>query len=224
MKKYLYTIVPALALVAFIIWTILVKTVDVKFINDVGYLGFYNSNIAINEWVKGFNNDTYHLVSTGLFIASFATALPLGIAGIVQWIKRKSIKKVDPILFALLGVYISIGVFYVLFELFRINCSPLSTKGNLKASYPSSHIFGAVTVFTVNMMAYGVYFKFKKPVYIISIITVLLFIFVTVFTRLLSGRHYFSDVIGSLFLAFTLITTYQTVLQFLKDKGIEIKK
>ena len=98
MKKYQYLLLPTITLTIFIIWTIIVKTVDVKYIQDVGFLGFYSFNTSINDKVQSLNPTLFHAISKGLLFASFLTVVPFAIMGLVQLIVRKIFKKVDKII------------------------------------------------------------------------------------------------------------------------------
>ena len=116
MKKFQYLLLPSITLVIFIIWTILVKTVDVQYIQDVGFLGFYNFNTALNEKIQTLDTGLFHAISNGLLFLSFATILPFAAMGLIQLIVRKSFKKVDRIIYLLLAGYVITVVSYFIFD------------------------------------------------------------------------------------------------------------
>lgn len=222
MKKYLYWLIPTISLILFIIWTILVKTVDVRYINDIGFLGFYSFNTQVNEWVKTLNNSMFDIFSTVLLGAGILTVFVYAVIGLVQLIKRKSLKKVDPILYVLLGVYVLSAIFYIVFELYKVTYSPFSVKGDLKASYPSSHLFISITYMVTAVLAMFKMINLKKGIKIIFIILSALFACCSILTRLMSGNHYFTDIIGGIFLSITLVTAFMAGCKCLEDKGIKL--
>ena len=202
----------------FIIWTVLVKTVDVHYILGVGYLGFYSMNAQIAERATEFARaDLFDkLTDVGLYL-SFAIVACFGILGIYQWAKRKSIKKVDPILFVLLATYVIAVAFYAIFELTKINYSPLSTPEKLKASYPSTHIYFFVVFLLTGLVALFHYVKVNKYVQLISYCLAIALCGAYSFARLYSLNHYFSDVIASILLGSFSVSLFVALkLDFIK--------
>ena len=68
-----------------------------------------------------------------LFVMGFATL------GLVQWIKRKHIGRVDHSILLLGGFYIVVIVAYILFEIVVVNHRPILINGDLEASYGSQY-------------------------------------------------------------------------------------
>ena len=220
MKKFQYLLLPSITLVIFIIWTILVKTVDVQYIQDVGFLGFYNFNTALNEKIQTLDTGLFHAISNGLLFLSFATILPFAAMGLIQLIVRKSFKKVDRIIYLLLAGYVITVVSYFIFELVKINFSPLSTKGDLHASYPSSHAFIFIVFMGVNLYGLFHYAKMNKIVKISVFCAVIALFMAMLVIRLLSGHHYFTDIVGALFLSINLLTIFDSLTRyFLTEKN-----
>lgn len=210
MKQKLLNYTPSIAItLIFIIWTILVKTTDVSYINGVGYLGFYSMNSKVNNFVVEFNrSDIFDkLTDVGLYL-SFLVVLTFGALGIYQWVKRKSLKKVDPILFVLLATYLIAVAYYLIFEIAKINYSPLSTPEELKASYPSSHILFFLVFIGSGLIVLFNYINVSKIVRIVSygLFGVLSAIYSV--GRLFSLNHYFSDVIGAILLACSVLAIF----------------
>ena len=220
MKKYQYLLLPTITLTIFIIWTIIVKTVDVQYIQDVGFLGFYSFNTSINDKVQSLNPTLFHAISNGLLFASFLTVVPFAIMGLVQLIVRKSFKKVDKIIYLLLVSYVVMVIIYFIFEIVKINYSPLSVKDDLKASYPSSHVFIFINILGANLFGFLYYTRPNKTGKIIAFCVVIgLFIAMLVF-RLLSGHHYFTDIVGALFLSFFQLSLFDSMVAlFIKEQN-----
>ena len=222
--KRLVNYFPALFLtLVFIVWTILVKTIDMSYIDNVGYIGFSHFNFQVNNFVVEYVRiETFDKLSDiGLYL-SFAVVLTFGVIGIVQWIKRKSIKKVDSILFALLAIYVITVIEYFIFEIVKINYSPLSTAEELHASYPSSHVLFFIIFVMTGVLAMFEYVKVHKAIKVTTISFAALVSLVYVVVRLLSGQHFFTDIVGGLFLSASIIALFIALkLDFVKVEEVK---
>ena len=67
-----------------------------------------------------------------------AETIGFGMLGLLQWIRRKSIAKVDRDILLLGGYYILVILDYLIFEMIPINYRPILINGVMEASYPSS--------------------------------------------------------------------------------------
>ena len=223
MKRF-FKYIPALSLtIVFIIWTILVKTIDVGYISEVGYLGFYQINMNVNQAAVEFARANLFdkLTDVGLYV-SIASVLAFGVIGIVQWVKRKSIKKVDSVLFVLLVSYVLCVAYYLTFEIMKINYSPLSTPEKLKASYPSTHILFFIVFMFNGLIALFNYVKVNKVIRICSYALLGALSVVYAVARLYSLNHWLSDVIGSILLASSIIALFIALKkEFVKEKEVE---
>ena len=220
MKKYLYLLFPIISFILFLVFTILVKTVDVTYIQDIGYLGFYNINTSINSKIQAMNTSLYDKLSGVIMIISFVSVAIFAVIGIVQLIKRKSFKQVDHILYILLGLYVLVAAMYLTFSLMKINFSPLSTKENLKDSYPSSHVFISITLFVSGVMTATKYVNMGKWMSVIGFTGAILLSILSAVTRMFSGQHYFTDIIGAILLAIFLISAYYSAIKAYSSRGL----
>lgn len=220
MKKYLYLLFPAISFISFLVFTILVKTVDVTYIQDIGYLGFYNVNTSINSKIQAMNTPLYDKLSDVIMIISFVSVAIFAVIGIVQLIKRKSFKQVDPILYILLALYVLVAAMYLTFSLMKINFSPLSTKENLKDSYPSSHVFISITLFVSGVITATKYVNMGKWMNVIGFAGAILLSILSAITRMFSGQHYFTDIIGAVLLAIFLISVYYSAIKAYSSRGL----
>ena len=209
MKKVLNYLSPIILIVIFIIFTIMVKTVDVQYISNIGYLGFYTANMNVFNAVVDFGKTGIldKVTDIGLYL-SFLFVLAFAVVGLVQLIKRKSLKKVDPIIYVLLAIYVISVAFYFIFEIVKINYSPMSVAGKLKSSYPSSHILFFSVFVVTGIISLVHYFKVNKIILIITYVITGLLCLVFALARLYSGQHYLSDVIGSLLLSGAIISLF----------------
>ena len=214
MKKITYLLPAIITSVLFTIWTILVKVVDVQFISGIGFLGFYDLNTSVNDFVKTLNSGLFDKVTDIMFYLSFATVIPFAVIGVVQLIKTKSLKKVDAVIYYMLGAYVLIAVGYAIFEVFKVNYSPLSTTDNIKASYPSSHVFIFVTLLFVGLTGLLHFVKMNKVLKFVYLGAVSALSIAMALTRLFSGNHYLTDVIGAVLLASAIITIPYSIYKF----------
>ena len=192
-----------------VLFTILVKVIDVKPIgpnnSKVGFSfinEFFHKSIGVNMvWYK----ITYIL---GIIIILIAVSYAL--IGIIQLLKRKSIKKVDREIILLGIFYIVIAVIYVFFEKFIVNYRPILMEGVLSASYPSSHTMLAICICVSSILVNNKIFKneFTNSFNVILFILLL----VVVIGRFISGVHWASDIIGGIIISSSLLMSFYTVL------------
>ena len=217
MKKIKYLLLTSIPLVVFIIWTILVKTIDVQYIDQIGFLGFYQLNTSVNDFVKGLNNQLFKRISDILLYFSIVCVAPVPIIGIIQAIKRKSIFKINPIIYFMLLGYLFVVIMYVVFEIVKINFSPLSTPEELKASYPSTHVFVCISFLAINAYATLHYIRLAKP---LSFVVMGLFAALSigqVICRMFSGHHYLTDIIGGVLLPIFIFAAFYSLFNIYLD-------
>lgn len=220
MKKQLYWLFPGVSLLLFVIWVILLLTVDVRNVAGISNLGFSTLNLAINDYV--FNNTfpLFRVFSDILLYASFATVIPFAVIGVVQLIKRKSLLKVDRYIYFLLAGYVLMAGLYFFFNLVVLNYSPTSTGSNLKPSFPSSHVFISISLFGLAFLGLSHYVKMNLIVKMIILGAVSGLSILLSILRLFTAQHYFTDIIGGILLACFIILLVYTLFT-LEDKRIE---
>ena len=202
----------------FIIWTMLVITVDVR---DIGpnntKVGLSTLNKFIHDSLGV--NMTIYTITDWLGLIPLCFVIGFGTLGLAQWIKRKNLLKVDRDLLVL-GIYylIVMGV-YLLFEFVVINYRPVLINGNLETSYPSSTTMLVICVMTTVIIQINKRIKktiIKKCVsYVIYA-----FIILMIFCRLISGVHWFTDIVGGMLLSIGLFMLYRS-FSILLFKSIE---
>ena len=102
-------------LAAFVLWTVLVCFVDVQAIGSEGSsVGF----AALNGYVHDFTgvNMSLYVITDWLGLVPIGVAFGFAVLGLVQWIKGKSLLKVDRSILVLGGFYIVVMAVYILFE------------------------------------------------------------------------------------------------------------
>ena len=206
MKKF---IKPVFFGLCFLIFTILAKTIDIQAAGAQNSLiGFAALNTSIFNFL-GTNNFCYKLTQFFGILAILVAAI-FAVTGLVQLIKRKSLFKVDSDLLMLGGVYILLIVVYVLFEKLAVNYRPVVLDEGLEPSYPSTHTMLILTILGTAIRILVNYIKNPKLLFT----TRLGFLFImalTVICRLLSGVHWFTDIIGGVLISLFFITLYESL-------------
>ena len=223
MKKNLYLLSSLILFAIFVVFTVIVKTVDVQYVNEGNYyLGLHSLNFSFGNMAVQFNRaESMKKISDVLLYLSFAYVAALAVVGVVQLIKYKSLAKVDKHLFVLLGAYVVCVIIYFAFEVMKVNYSPDVTEG-IKASYPSSHVFIGCTFYLVNSYAALKMLKSdKKWAEILIYASTSLICFMIVVTRSLALKHWISDIIASLLLVGAVYLLFVHVSKKL-DKEEEI--
>lgn len=210
LKKYRYFIASVVLLLIFIVFTILVKTVDVQYYFNNTYVGFYSINSKFGEFVTNFGKyESMSKMSDIIFYLSFAYILVLFIFALIELIKNKSFKKLNMNYYLVLGGYVLTVIFYFVFEVVKVNYSPISPIDNLKPSYPSSHVLLGCMFYLLNTFTAMKLLKPEKEwikplVFVATGIICLLLIF----TRALSSKHWLTDIIASIILVSSLYTLF----------------
>ena len=191
---------------AFVLWTVLVRLVDVRAIGpDGSAVGFATINRFVHE-LTGVNWVLY-TITDWLGLVPIAVALGFAAFGLVQLICRKSLWKVDHSILALGVFYIVVMAVYALFEIVVINYRPTLILGYLEASYPSSTTMLVTCVMPTAAIQLNARIKntvFKRC----AIIAIVAFTAFMVIGRLLSGVHWITDIIGGALLSAGLVTMY----------------
>lgn len=196
-----------LFLLLFIVWTFLVEFIDVQKIGPLGSeVGFAVLNGFFHN-LTGENLSLY-ILTDWLSIVPILFVFVFALIGLIQLIKRKSLLKVDYDILVLGGFYIAVFALYALFEIVVINYRPLLIEGVLEPSYPSSTTMLVLCVMPTAIMQLNA--RIKKRIVRISAVSVLsVFTTFMVVARLLSGVHWFTDILGGVLLSASLVFGYR---------------
>lgn len=214
-KKRNFLISGILLLIA-ITFTILVKVVDVKQIGvNNSSIGFATLNQFIFE-TTGVNMIWSHITDWLGLIPVFM-AIVYAFIGLIQFIKRRSIFKVDKEIILLGLYYIIVIALYVFFEKVIINYRPILMNGFLEASYPSSHTLMTICIGGSSILINKKLFnnKITKVINYLSIIIIT----ITVVGRLISGVHWFTDIIGGILISSGLLMTFYSLLSIINKEN-----
>jgi len=191
----------------FVLFTLLVAGVQVK---PTGPQGVEVGLSELNGWVwNGIGcHPFFDRLTDGILLLCLLVIGGQGIEGMKQWVKRKSLRRVDRDLWALAPVYGLMAGAYQFFEIVVINFRPVG----LEASYPSSHVLLAVVVLG---MAAGRLRKQcpgrKNLRRFFDLLSALM-----VVGRCLSGLHWLTDILGSGLLGQSLVFLYRGMLDLEK--------
>ena len=220
MKRIRKSFVASMCLLtAFVLWTIAICYVDVCAIGPQGSsVGFAGINGFVHN-LTGVHFELYN-ITDWLGLVPIFVCTGFAILGLAQWIKRKSICKVDYDILALGGFYIVTIAAYLFFENVVINYRPVLIGGILEASYPSSTTLLVMCVMPTAIMQLGSRIK-NKVVRNIVAITIIAFIAFMVIGRLISGVHWFTDIVGGALLSAGLVMMYYSVRRRYCDKLVK---
>lgn len=198
-----------------ILFTILVQVVDVQAIGpNESLVGFATINQLVFDTLK--TNDTLYHLTEWVGILPIFIALLYALVGFGELIKTKDLRKVDKNLLSLAVFYIVVIGVYVLFEIYEVNYRPILMDGVLEASYPSSHTMMAICICGSSLFISKRIFKtqFAKG---LNLLSILVMIFLVV-GRLVSGVHWFTDILGGILISGALLMIFYTVIDSFKEK------
>lgn len=205
-----------------VLFTILVKVVDVKAIGPEGSsIGFSKLNQFVFEKI-GVHMVWYH-ITDWLGLVPILMAVVYAVIGLIQLIKRKSLFKVDKEIWTLGAFYIFVVGLYFFFEFVIVNYRPVLMEGILEASYPSSH-----TLMTLCLCGSSIIINrrlFNNNLCKCVNVASLVIMFATILGRLVSGVHWFTDIVGGVLISLALLMTFYSVIESLKKENqCEIEK
>jgi undecaprenyl-diphosphatase len=143
---------------------------------------------------------------------AIATAGILAVLAIYQLITRKSFKKIDKELLALIVPAILLVAAYFIFDhVLVLNTRP---DGSGEPSFPSTHTMIAATVFFCTAIILPRYVKQK---FLLIPLDLIMFAFVILVPvgRVLANKHWVSDVIGGLIFSVIFASIYFIIVKLL---------
>ena len=197
---------------AFALWTVLIQCVDVQAVGQNGTkIGFADFNVWFHQ-LTGVHM-TLYTITDWLGLVPIMLCLCFGVMGLMQLIKRRSLLKVDPDILLLGVYYVLVIACYLIFEMIPINYRPILINGNLEASYPSSTTLLVLSVMPT--LKYQADRRIANPMTRKAIVLfVIVFSSFMVIGRLISGVHWATDIIGSVFLSSGLFMVYRSMAEY----------
>ena len=201
---------------AFAVWTALIQIIDVQPVGQNGTnIGFAAFNCRFHQ-LTGVHMAIY-TITDWLGLVPIAVCMVFGGIGLVQWIRRRNLLKVDHDLM-ILGIYYMIVIFcYLIFEMIPINYRPVLIEGRLEASYPSSTTLLVLSVMPTFMFQAGRRFTNTPARKAAAVFTISFSVFMVI-GRLISGVHWATDIFASVFLSAGLFLLYRSAVM-LTDKA-----
>ena len=150
---------------------------------------------------------TIYIITDWLGLVPLFVCLLFGWIGFCQLIKRRNLFKVDcDIIF--LGIYYVIVILgYFIFEMVPINYRPILIEGFMESSYPSSTTLLVLSVMPTLILQANRRLENAKVKNMIGILTILFSAFMVI-GRLVSGVHWFSDIVAGALTSAWLVTMY----------------
>lgn len=217
MKKKCITAAVSFGL--FLLLILLVKTVDVAVVGPEGAkIGLSKLNVAIHDlfgvhmaWYKVTNVLGYLAILIGLCFAAI---------GGLQLIYRRSILKVDKEILLLGGLYVITVLFYILFEKVVVNYRPILMPDGegLEASFPSSHTMLSCVILGSGLELLKKYARKDKTIQTALTVIFAVMLALIVAGRLLSGVHWFTDILGGILLSVALLNAWEALLKLWKSR------
>lgn len=209
-RNYRGFITAGILLLAAIIFTVLVKTVDVQPIGPAGTsVGFARMNKVFADLFH-FNNFLYIFTQLLGYAALLVVAF-FGLGGALQFIKRKRILKVDRELLGAGVLYVTVLALYALFEKVIINYRPviMPDETEPEASFPSSHTLLACVVFISAAILCETYVRSSRARKITKTVFYILTA-VMILARMISGVHWITDIIAGMIYSAALLMAFKT--------------
>ena len=201
----------------FAVWTVLILTVDVQPLGQNGTgIGF----AAFNCWFHHFTgvNMVIYTITDWMRLVPVAICLSFAGIGLVQLIKRRSLFRVDADIM-ILGVYfVIVFLAYAIFEMIPVNYRPILIEGKMEASYPSSTTLLVLSVMPALIEQIQRRLSGITAKRIIKIVGIAFSAFMVI-GRLVSGVHWFTDIVGGVLLSAGVFMLYKAaVMLALKEK------
>ena len=197
----------------FVMYTILVKTVDVAPVGPMSTkVGFSHLNMAV--WNALGVHHFWYEVTEFFGILALLVCVYFACVGALQLVRRRSLFAVDRNILVTGGLYVVVLALYAFFEKVIVNYRPviMPDAAMPEASYPSSHTMLICVVMISAMMLMKDYMFPNPRVRKIARIVCWVIVGVTVFGRLFCGVHWFTDIVGGVLLSAGLLNLYASLL------------
>ena len=196
-------------LAAFVLWTAIISRVDVQ---AIGPQGSTVGLAALNGFFHKLTGVylSLYILTDWLSLVPLGVVLGFGVLGLVQWVKRKNLWKVDRSILVLGGFYLVVMAVYAFFEVYAVNYRPVLIEGVLEVSYPSSTTMLVMTVMPTAVLQLKS--RIQHPALRKSVVIAMIaFTAFMVVGRLLSGVHWVTDIIGGGLLSAGLVMMYDAL-------------
>ncbi|MCR4675738.1 MAG: phosphatase PAP2 family protein [Sphaerochaetaceae bacterium] len=193
----------------FILLAVLLRKVDYRAIGPMdSSVGFATLNAGAAAMFP--YNGFWYVISVISGILNYLIAGLFAISGLKQLVSRRSLLLVDKKLVYLGALYAVVIFLYLIFDhVVVINFRPVLEDGALAPSFPSSHSFMAVSIVAsaafLSSKGLSIFLPKTKRLVLGSLFALMI---ISVFSRLFSGVHWLTDIIGGVLLGFACVYTY----------------
>lgn len=215
-KKVLF--LGIICIVAFLVWTLLVQIVDVQSIGQNGTnIGFATFNSWFHK-LTGVHMSIY-IITDWLGLIPLFVCMLFGGVGFIQLVKSRSLFKVDYDILMLGIYYIIVISSYLIFEVVPINYRPILIEGIMEVSYPSSTTLLVLSVMPTLIFQVNRRLEHTIVKKVICILTIGFSTFMVI-GRLVSGVHWFTDIVASVLLSMGLFSIYKaSILLYYREEN-----
>lgn len=223
MKKKLIT--SAVCFGLFLLLILLVKTVDVAAVGPEGTeIGLSKLNVAIHGLFG--EHLGWYKVTNILGYLAILIALCFAALGGLQLIRRRSVLKVDKEILLLGCVYVVTVICYIFFEKVIVNYRPMLMPDGTgpEASFPSSHTVLSCVILGSGLFLVKKYLKKQRTLQLVLNVLFAVMLALIVAGRLISGVHWFTDIVGGLLLSVALLNAYEGLLKLWKKSDRRKRK
>ncbi len=216
MSKKQSFILPLVLFILFIGFTISVMYYDVKPIGpENSCVGYASLNQEFHE-LTGVHLELYRLTDL-ISIIPFMCIAVFAVHGLIQWIQRKNMFKVNPEILIMGALCFLVLAIYAFFQFVIVAYRPEIVEEGLEASYPSSTT--VLCLFTFLSSIIGFHYLLESKVWKVTLYIILagLCTFMVV-ARIISGVHWLTDLIGGMLLSLALVSFYYALCNnFIKE-------
>ena len=193
-------------LIAFLVLLLLVLKIDVRPIGpENSEVGFAFLNGPVHD-LLGFKKIPYTISKLSGALTLLA-ATGFAVLGVLQLVQRRSLFEVDRDILLLGAFYVLTLILYIFFDKVPINYRPIILDEGLEPSFPSTHSMLALVICGTGMMQVDRRLK-GSPYKGIAIDVLGILMIITVLCRLLSGVHWFTDILAGVLLGASLVCFY----------------
>ena len=193
-------------LIAFLVLLLLVLKIDVRPIGpENSEVGFAFLNGPVHD-LLGFKKIPYTISKLSGALTLLAAA-GFAMLGVLQLIQRRNLFEVDRDILLLGALYVLTLILYIFFDKVPINYRPIILDEGLEPSFPSTHSMLALVICGTGMMQVDRRLK-GSPYKGIAIDVLGILMIITVLCRLLSGVHWFTDILAGVLLGASLVCFY----------------
>lgn len=172
---------------------------------DGSLVGLGTINRSFHE-LTGVSWTLYSATEMGGYVA-IASMFVFFVIGVVELVRGRGFGGVDKAIYLIAVAYVIMLIAYVGFDKIALNYRPVLVDGVLEPSFPSSHTFLAIG--TMGCAITWAKARLGKGTFTaVTIVCTLLALFVVI-GRLLSGVHWFTDILGGVLLGFALVFAYR---------------